>query len=82
LPKQVCIEILALLWKEISTNFHAKAWKYYKVRPRKGEKGNCQAKYCHYDNAHRDYVYTREWVKFLAQKLANKEAYARIASFR
>lgn len=52
---------------------HAMCWKYYKVRPEANsdhpEKTKIQ--YCQYDDAHKDYIYTEEWVKFLLSELSN-----------
>jgi hypothetical protein len=52
---------------------HAKCWKYYKVRPPTKSKSpeKTKTKYCHYDVAHGDYVYTEEWVKFLISELSD-----------
>lgn len=30
-------------------------------------------KYCHWDEPHRDYVYTDEWIKFLITELSDPE---------
>ncbi len=53
---------------------HVQCWKHYKIRP---ERGNPQPhktnlKYCQYDAAHEDYIYTREWIDFLISELTDK----------
>jgi hypothetical protein len=53
---------------------HAKCWKYYKIRP---ERGNLQphktnVKYCQYDATHKDYVYTQDWIDFLVSELSDE----------
>ena len=52
---------------------HAKCWKYYKVRPSSSSKSpeKTKIKYCQYDVAHGDYVYTEEWVEFLISELSD-----------
>jgi hypothetical protein len=52
---------------------HVSCWKHDKVRPERGSKTPefTNPKYCHYDAAHKDYVYTEDWVKFLIQELSD-----------
>jgi len=54
---------------------HAQCWKYYGVRPERGSESpeKTDTRYCHYDAAHNDYVYTEEWVKFLISELSNAQ---------
>jgi hypothetical protein len=53
---------------------HARCWKHFKVRPssKSNSPDKTKLKYCQYDVAHGDYVYTKEWVKFLISELSNK----------
>ena len=53
------------------SSHHAKCWKYYKVRPPSNSKSpeKTKIKYCQYDVAHGDYVYTEEWVELLISEL-------------
>lgn len=57
--------------KFVPSYHHARACTYYKIRPRKNsphpEKTN--TRFCHYDAAHKDYVYTPQWAKFLINEL-------------
>jgi len=48
-------------------------WRKYKVRPSKndGDKTKCNNKFCIYDNAHDDYLYTLDWINFLTVKELN-----------
>ena len=50
---------------------HVRAWQFYKVRPKKGDPNpeKTDKKYCFYDCANEDYVYTEEWVTFLCEEL-------------
>lgn len=54
---------------------HTLCWKYYDVRPKCNSK-NPQvtiSKYCIYDELHKDYSYTKQWVKKLLDDLSIKE---------
>lgn len=55
------------------SSHHAMCWRYFKVRPSADsdtpEKTN--TRYCQYDVAHRDYVYTEEWAQFLISELSD-----------
>ncbi|MBB6062800.1 hypothetical protein HNP65_001252 [Thermosipho japonicus] len=67
-------------WKFTASYHHSKCWKYYKIRPKNGAKDpfRTNEKYCYYDEAFGQYVYTQEWIDFLIDKLANKEEYKKI----
>ncbi len=54
---------------------HAQCWKYYGIRPEHGSENpeKTDTRYCHYDAAHNDYVYTEEWVKFLISELSDAQ---------
>jgi hypothetical protein len=53
---------------------HAKCWKFYHIRPERGssEPHTTNLKYCQYDETHKDYVYTKEWVDFLILEMSDK----------
>ena len=59
---------------------HAKACEFYKVRPKKGEPNPEKTKleYCQYDDAHKDYVFTNQWVDFLTHELKRPGRYDQI----
>lgn len=76
-PSDVCNRINEFF--EISGNqkfsasyHHSKCWKHYKVRPEPSNQNPTETnlKYCHYDAAHKDYLYTDEWVEFLKSELS------------
>lgn len=61
---------------KFSASFHhATCWKYYGIRPESGSENpeKTDTKYCQYDAAHRDYVYTEEWVEFLMSVLSDPQ---------
>lgn len=67
-----------------ASSHHARCWQYYKVRPQKGEPrpDACITKFCYYDAAHEDYVYTEEWVEFLKKELSDETKYREIMGKR
>lgn len=62
---------------KFNVDTHMRCWKRYQVRPDgKSEfPENVISKYCTYDDTHKDYLYTQEWVDFLIEKLSNEEEY-------
>lgn len=70
--------------KAFNIDTHTRAWRYWKVRP-PGSSPNpadCNTEYCQFDVPHRDYVYTEEWVDFLAEQLADDVTYDRVRQYR
>lgn len=56
---------------------HARACDYYKVRPKKHDPNphRTNVEMCHYDEAHKDYVYTEKWVTFLIEEMKKPGRY-------
>jgi hypothetical protein len=88
-PGQVCAAVLPVVRKAVGLNtkfvpssHHARATYYYGVRPRPGEANPkaTNSKYCIYDEAHGDYVYTPAWVKKLQTDLSDPANYHAIKS--
>ena len=61
---------------------HTLAWKHFGVRPRERQADGCDTRYCHYDEAHGDIVYTMEWVKKLQDAVSDPPTYAFIRAYR
>jgi hypothetical protein len=77
-PGQVVDAVASALYpRRFNTYHHTQAWKYFKVRPAtgRGQPEICDAKYCHYDAVHKDYVYTPAWVQKLSLELADEDTY-------
>jgi len=67
--------------KKFSASYHhAAACQFYKVRPPKSDTDRTKTKtqYCHYDEAHKDYVYTDAWKKFLVQEMKKPGQYQKV----
>jgi hypothetical protein len=59
---------------------HAAACRFYEIRPCKGSGDPTKTKtqYCHYDEAHKDYVYTDAWKSHLMQEMRKPGQYQKI----
>jgi hypothetical protein len=66
----------------INIQTHTKAWKFYKVRTSDHSPKGCNSKYCQFSEPHKNFIYTAEWVDFLAQQLSDKEEFAKIQNFK
>jgi hypothetical protein len=62
---------------------HVLAWKFFKIRPasNSADPMKTDARYCVYDRAHKDYIYSEAWVEKLKVELANEPA-EKVASWR
>lgn len=78
-PGEVALEVEKRIKQKFSVSYHHPlAYKYYKVRPIEKKAEGCNIKYCQFDDAHKDFVYTQAWVDFLVDKLSNEEEYNKI----
>ncbi len=70
--------------KAFNMDTHTRAWKHWEVRPPVGAQDpvDCQTKYCQYDEPHGDYLYTDDWVEFLAEELRDDATYEEVRTFR
>jgi Domain of unknown function (DUF3644) len=70
-PGQVVARLKAKMPYKLNTSMHTSAWQYYKVRPSAGaaKPEETNSKYCVYDAAHKDYLYTDAWVEKLREDL-------------
>ena len=58
----------------INVSNHTLLWKSFRIRPHKGDPTIVRTidKYCVYDEAHTDYLYTNEWVDFICHLIKEK----------
>lgn len=86
-PSDVCKHVEPVVKQAVgehakfcASSHHAKACYYYKARRRNGEGDRkvTDTRFCQYDEAHHDYVYTREWVKFLISEMRKPGQYVKI----
>ncbi len=76
-PGQVATEVRQKTNKKFSTHHHALCYKHFGIRPLRGalNPSNCDSRFCQYDDLHKDYGYTNEWVGFLVEKLSDAKVY-------
>lgn len=61
---------------------HISAWKLFNVRPREKRPEGCDAQFCQFDVAHKDFVYTNHWVERLKKAVKDELTYKKIREYR
>ena len=58
-----------LVGDSISRNDHSALWRLFSIRPESDadDPFDTNIEFCHYDEAHNDYLYQEAWVEFIAQ---------------
>lgn len=80
-PGIVANEVEKKIGKKFSVSYHHPiAYKHYKIRNEGNDPKNCNTKYCQFDDAHKDFVYTQDWIDFLVNKLKDKKEYLKVFS--
>lgn len=80
-PGYVCAKVSeALGVKFTPSSDHVRAWRHYGVRPASGEANptRTDSRYCVWDEAHGDYVYTDAWIRHLTDDLADSATFAAV----
>lgn len=78
-PGKVAELVSARLGKKISPHDHAQAWKAYNARQSgPARPDGCDTRFCQYDDAHDDYIYTDEWVEHLVSRFSDPEELRRV----
>lgn len=72
-PKHVIRELEKKTGVKLNAHLHTLLWKAFSVRPppNSEDKFDTNDIYCIYDEPHNDYLYTMEWVDFLANLINN-----------
>jgi hypothetical protein len=84
-PGDVCKRVSEVLGvKFTASSDHVRAWKHYKVRPPTGAANprRTDARFCVYDEAHNDYVFTDAWVGRLTSDLSDPENFRKVIGHR
>ncbi len=76
-PGQVVAKVAAQLGKTFKMHHHTLCYKHFNARPPKGadDPKACDTRYCIYDAAHKDYLYTQEWGTHLVKGLSDPATY-------
>ncbi len=79
-PTEVVAKVSELLPFVFNMHHHTTAWKHFDVRPETGSKQPQQtdSSYCVYDNAHKDYLYTNNWISRLLVELSDAQKFEEI----
>jgi hypothetical protein len=72
--------------KPFNANFHAKAYRMYKIRPSNPPKESKNPKetdrrYCIYNSLYKYYTYSQNWVDFLINEINDKGKYEEIRNY-
>jgi hypothetical protein len=72
-PSDVVEQVSAILPHEFNQHHHTCAWKHFTSRPasKAPKRERTDSRYCVYDAAHRDYLYTDAWVDKLIDELSD-----------
>lgn len=81
---QVAKQVATKLGKRFSHYDHKLCYEHFKIRPtgRAPDPSACNPQFCVYDDLHKDYGYTPQWVDFLGERLGDLELYANIITRR
>jgi len=76
-PGEVVSRVAKALGKSFNMHHHVVCYRHFNARPpkRAADPKACDSRYCIYDAAHRDYLYTEEWVEHLIKSLSDTNTY-------
>jgi len=80
-PGYVCAKVREALGVRFTpSSDHVRAWRHYRVRPPNGaaDPRRTDSRYCVWDEAHGDYVYSDAWIRLLTNDLADVEKFVEI----
>lgn len=76
-PGKVVSDVAKAIGKPFKMHHHILCYRHFNVRPAKGaaDPKACDTRFCIYDTAHGDYLYTEDWVKHLISSLSDPATY-------
>ncbi|MHB8534878.1 MAG: hypothetical protein ACYDBW_05465 [Sulfuricaulis sp.] len=77
-PSEVAKKVAAAISRPFNVGYHhVICYRHFNARPKTGapDPKACDIRYCVYDAAHRDYLYTQEWVEHLVKSLSDNATY-------
>ena len=81
-PTSVAAEVARKTGRAFTLTNHTQAWKMYKVRQSGETPEMCKTEYCQFDEVHKDYIYTQQWIDFLVMKMSDGKEYKLLLAFR
>lgn len=82
-PSEVIMRVAAASGRKFTSDKHQRAWKMYKARPKTGaaNPGAANNQYCVYHPPYKSYTYSKAWVDFLVNEIADDVRWAALSSF-
>ena len=79
-PSEVVNSVSQAIPFVFKMHHHTAAWKHFKVRPtqKDSKPERTTASYCVYDRAHRDYLYTKAWIKKLICEMSDPTKFQQV----
>lgn len=80
-PGAVCAKVSETLGVRFTpSSDHVRAWKHYRIRPESdaANRTRTEARYCVWDQAHGNYVYTDAWIHKLTTDLADRATFREV----
>lgn len=79
-PAEVVTKVSGALPFVFNMHHHTTAWKHFEVRPKSnsGQPQHTDSRYCVYDYAHKDYLYTKAWIAKLISELSDPSKFEAI----
>ena len=76
-PGEVVAKVAKAIGKAFKMHHHITCYRHFNARPPKGavDPKACDTRYCVYDAAHRDYLYTDAWIEHLVKSLSDAPTY-------
>lgn len=77
-PSEVAKKVAVAIGRPFNvSHHHVICYRHFNARPKTGaaDPKACDTRYCVYDAAHRDYLYTQEWVEHLVKSLSDNATY-------
>jgi hypothetical protein len=80
---QVVQKVEERLPHRFTQSSHTSAWKHFNIRPKSGSAKPeiTDARYCVFDSAHHDYLYTQAWIDKLLAELSDPQGFLTITGF-
>jgi hypothetical protein len=81
-PKVVVAKVNEVIPNKLTINGHAAAWSFFKVRPSSSASNpeKTDSRYCVFDSANGDYLYTEAWIEKLQRELLEEGNFQKITS--
>jgi Protein of unknown function (DUF3644) len=82
-PADIVKLVKAASDRNFTSDKHQRAWKMYKARPMTGaaDPGATDKRFCVYHPPYKSYTYSKDWVEFLVDRIADDDRWAALSGF-